>query len=141
MSIFTYQNAIHRFKSHILSKTVHSSAHCNRFQPSISNSLRVPASILKNAQKRPFSHYRRLRFARGSCFDANDTLYSRPFFTLSNRLYRMSLRPTITEQSARDPSAAGPFFTISVFPVSKVKRMAHVRTCHRRPVARTGPKI
>ena len=54
MSIFTYQNAFHSFKSHILSKTVHSSAHWNRFQPSISNSLRVPASILKNAQKGHF---------------------------------------------------------------------------------------
>ena len=88
-----------------------------------------------------FLSNRRLRFARGSCFDANDTLYSRPFFTLSNRLYRMSLRPTVTEQSARDPSGAGPFFAIFVFPVSNVKRMAHVRTCHGRPTTRIGPKI
>ena len=34
----------------------------------------------------------------------------------------MSLRPTVTEQSARDPSAAGPFFAIFVFPVSNVAR-------------------
>ena len=75
------------------------------------------------------------------CFDANDTRYSTPFFSLSNRLYRMSLRSTVTEQSARDPSGAGPFFAIFAFPVSNVKRMAHVRTCHGRPVARIGPKI
>ena len=62
-------------------------------------------------------------------------------FFLSNRLYRMSLRPPVTEQSARDPSATGPFFAIFVFPVSNVKRMAYVHTCHGRPVARTGFKI
>ena len=44
----------------------------------------------KMLKKRPYSIYRRLHFARGSCFDANDTRYSRPFFSLSNRLYRMS---------------------------------------------------
>ena len=45
-----------------------------------------------------------------------------------------SNRPGIRALQAR-------FFVIFVFPVSNVKRMAHVITCHGRPVARTGFKI
>ena len=45
-----------------------------------------------------------------------------------------SNRPGIRALQAR-------FFAIFVFPVSNVKRMAHVITCHGRPVARTGFKI
>ena len=45
-------------------------------------------------------------FARGTPFAVNDGPYSRPIFSLSNGVYRMSLRPPVAEQSARDPSGA-----------------------------------
>ena len=42
--------------------------------------------------------------ARGTRFTMDDGLYSRQIFPLSNGVYRMSLRLSIAEQSARDPS-------------------------------------
>ena len=68
----------------------------------------------------------------------NDTLYARPVFSLLNRVYRMSLRPSVAEQSAQDPSGAGPF---SIFSISNVNPMAHASTRRRRPIGRTEPKI
>ena len=53
----------------------------------------------------------------------------------------MSLRPSVAEQSAPDAIDAGPFFAIFVFLVANVKRMAHVRTCHGRPVTHFGPEL
>ena len=39
----------------------------------------------------------------------NDILYARPISPLSNGVYLMSLRPSVAEQSVRDPSGVGPF--------------------------------
>ena len=81
----------------------------------MSNSLRAPASILKNARKRPFLYERGHNFARDSSFDKNDILYARPISFLSNGVYLMSLRPSVAEQSVRDPSGVGPFFAVLDF--------------------------
>ena len=58
----------------------------------MSNSFRAPASILKNARKRPFLYGRGHNFARDSCFDMNDILYARPISSLSNGVYLMQWR-------------------------------------------------
>ena len=42
----------------------------------------------------------------------NDILYVRPISPLSNGVYLMSLRPSVAEQSVRDPSGVGPFFAV-----------------------------
>ena len=103
---------------------------CNvaQCQLSMSNSFRAPASILKNARKRPFLDGRGHSIARGSSFAMNDILYVRPICSLSNGVYLMSLRTSVAEQSARDPSSVGPFFTVSDFFISNVKPMEHAST-------------
>ena len=103
---------------------------CNvaQFQLSMSNSSQAPASILKNARKRPFLYGRGDSIARGSSFAMNDILYARPISSLSNGVYLMSLRPSVAEQSARDPSGVGPFFAVSDFSISNVKPMEHAST-------------
>ena len=58
----------------------------------------------------------------------NDILYARPISSLSNGVYLMSLRPSVAEQSARDPSSVGPFFTVSDFSISNVKPTEHAST-------------
>ena len=82
----------------------------------MSNSFRAPASILQNARKRPFLYGRCHNFARDSCFAMNDILYARPISSLSNGVYLMSLRPSVAEQSVRDPSGDGRFSPFSIFP-------------------------
>ena len=50
----------------------------------------------------------------------NDILYARPISSLSNDVYLMSLRPSVAEQSVRDPSGVGPFFAVFDFSISNV---------------------
>ena len=64
----------------------------------------------KNGQKRPFLDGRVQSFARSMCFIVN-RLYSRPISPLSNRVYRMSLRLSVVNQTARDLSGAARFCT------------------------------
>ena len=85
------------------------------------HSFRAPASILKNARKRPFLYGRGHNFARDSCFAMNDILYARPISSLSNGVYLMSLRPSVAEQSVRDPSGVGRFSPSSIFPLRSDK--------------------
>ena len=66
--------------------------------------------------------------ARDSCFAMNDILYARPISSLSNGVYLMSLRPSVAEQSARDPSGVGPFSAVFDFSISNVKPMEHAST-------------
>ena len=86
--------------------------------PRMSNSFRAPASILKNARKRPFLYGRGHNFARDSCFAMNDILYARSISSLSIGVYLMSLRPSVAEQSVRDPSGVGPFFAVFDFSIT-----------------------
>ena len=64
----------------------------------------------ENVRKRPFLYGRGHNFVRDSCFAMNDILCARPISSLSNGVYLMSLRPSVAEQSVRDPSGVGPFF-------------------------------
>ena len=63
-------------------------------------------------------------FARGARFTTDDSQYSRPIFPLSNGAYRVSLRPSIVEQSTQDRSGVAPFFDLVNFPGSSVNPMA-----------------
>ena len=67
--------------------------------------------------------------AHGLCFAVNVALHARPIFSLSNGLDLMSLRPSVVEQSAREPGSAGPFFAVFEFSISHVNSMEHVITC------------
>ena len=84
----------------------------------MSNSFRAPVSILKNDTKRPFLYGRGHNFARDSCFAMNDILYARPISSLSNGVYLVSLRPSVAEQSVRDPSGVDPFFAVFDFSIT-----------------------
>ena len=111
--------------SHIDLKPVHSPAKNHRFHPSMPNSFRAPASILKNGQKRPFFDGRVNSFARGTRFTVTDSLYSGSIFPPSSGVYRMSLRLSIAKQSARYFSDDAHFFAVFEFSVSNVKPMTH----------------
>ena len=63
--------------------------------------------------------------ARGTCFIIDDSLYSRPIFPLSNDAYRVSLRPSVAEQSAQDRRGVAPFFDTVNFPGSYVKTISN----------------
>ena len=58
----------------------------------------------------------------------NDILYARPICSLSNGVYLMSLRPSVAEQSAQDPSGVGPFLAVFDFSISNVQPMEHAST-------------
>ena len=55
----------------------------------------------------------------------DDSQYSRLIFSLSNGAYRVSLRPSIVEQSTQDRSGVAPFFDLVNFPGSSVNPMAN----------------
>ena len=101
--------------NHLIFVVTHANVNlCATHEVPMSNSFRAPASILKNARKRPFLYGRGHHFARVSCFVMNDILYARPISPLSNGVYLMPLRPSVAEQSVRDPSGVGPF-SITIF--------------------------
>ena len=140
-SAFVPWNASKAPVLHLIWKSVHSPTIWYRFQLPMFNSFRTPASILKNARKRPFLYGRGYNFARGSCFAMNVALYARPISSLSNGPYFMSLRPSVAKQSARDPSAVRQFSVVFYFSIFHVNPMEHVMTCWRRHIGRTEPKI
>ena len=107
----------------------------------MSNSFRAPASILKNARKRPFLDGRGHSIARGSSFAMNDILYARPISSLSNGVYLMSLRPSVAEQSARDPSGVGPFFAVSIFPFPMLNQWSTRARADATPSVVPGPNF
>ena len=106
----THWNNPYKCISHIGLKSVHSPVKCHRFHPSVPNSFPVPASILKNAQKRLFSGGRVNTFEPGARLTENDSLQSRPICSLSSGVYGMSLRLSVAEQSAQDRSDVSAFF-------------------------------
>ena len=108
-------NVSYKSISHIDSKSVHSPVKCHRFRPSMPNSFPASTPILKNGQKLPFFGGRVISFERSTRFTVKDGLYSRPIFSQSNGAYRVSLRPSIPEQSTQDRSGVAPFFAPSIF--------------------------
>ena len=121
---------------------LHSSVKYHRFRFStMPNSFLTPAINPEKWSKRPFFDERANSSARGTGFTVNDSLYSRPVFPLSNGVYRMSLRLSVGEQSARDAINVRHFFAALVFSVSNVKTMAHIRTCQRHSIGRRGRKF
>ena len=75
----------------------------------------------EKCQTTTFLYGRGHNFARDSCFAMNDILYARPISSLSNGVYLMSLRPSVTEQSVRDPNGVGRFSPFPIFPLRSDK--------------------
>ena len=76
-------------------------------------------SILKIVGKRQFLYFRgnnSVPSTHAALRTAHDT--TGQSMSLSNRVSRILLRPSVAELSARDPSGAGPIFAVSEFLVS-----------------------
>ena len=142
MSIFTYQNAFHRFK---IAHNIKDGTFLCTLKPISALLVKQSPSTSINPEKCSKTAIFTLP-ASSLCtwlIFCDKTAY----YTLTHSLLYLIVfsacrcDPPLPTNQPRMRSMQARFSQFSFFTFPNVKRMAHARTCHGRPTTRIGPKI